>query len=490
MTRRPPRKRPRADEAPLPPLDDDGQAGSDVEGEYDFGVEDASLDDTVSDELGSIFELDETPDGGLDSADEADDADVGDLADEIDTPEETWTGDEGSHDDGVAHGIDEMPALADDDEGEASDDLGHDVIDEGRFDPLADDVDEASADEALADTLEPERASLPAFALPKPAETVVARVLTEGMVLAAAVRGDRVVLVGDGVFAISTAAFTARNGRARTAKRLGEAAEEWISSVVFVDDGALVAASVLGDVLRSDDDGITWAEVAALGGEDEGKTSVELIAESEPSRRLWARAHGGGWFRSDDGGRQWEGPVLPHPVRAAAPIERLEGVLVATSGLASGLMRCADGQRWEALDTKLPAAPTVMACAGDAWAIAFGRGPGFVSLDGGRTVTSWPLLTGATAMTWCTADDGALQLLVAAHDDAADRATIVRVGVDSAGQPRGAWRVIDIDGVFERTLDAPADDGDERVEQLLRLDPAGDRVLLVTPRGVAVVFGE
>ncbi|MEI8255125.1 MAG: hypothetical protein WCJ30_05570, partial [Deltaproteobacteria bacterium] len=405
-------------------------------------------------------------------------------------PEESWTGEETTQDDGHSQGIDEMPALADDDESDAADDLGHDVIDEGRFDPLADDVDEASADEALADTLEPERASLPAFSLPKPAEAVVARLVTDGMVLAAAVQGERVVLVGDGVFAISTSAFSARSARARTARRQGERANEWISSVVFVGDGALVAATVSGDVLRSDDDGLTWAEVAALGGEDEGKAAVELIAEPGSSRRLWARAHGGGWFRSDDGGRQWEGPVLPQSVRSAVPIERPEGVLAATSGWASQLLLCVDGQRWDALETKLPSAPTVIACAGDAWAFAFGRNAGLVTLDGGRTMTPWPLLAGATAMTWCTADDGALQLLVAAHDEVVDRATLVRAGVDSAGHARGAWRVVDVDSVFERMLESPGEDGDGRVEQLLRLDPAGDRLLIITPRGVAVVFGE
>lgn len=490
MNRRPPRRRSPPDAVPLPPIDDDGESNANLVIDLDVGSEDASLDDTLADDLGTVFELDDAPDGGLDSADEADDADVGDLAEGIDTPEESWTDDDAGHDEGGEHGIDEMPALADDDDRDVADDLDHDVIDEGRFDPLADDVDEASADEVLADTLEPDGESLPAFALPKLAESIAARVETDGTVLAAAASGDRIVLVGEGVYAISTTMFSARSDRARAARRLGQGTSEWISSVVFVGDGALVAATVSGHVLRSDDDGVTWAEVAALGGEDEGKIAVELLAESGASRRLWARAHGGGWFRSDDGGHQWDGPVLSESVRAATPIERSEGVLVATSAWASRLLRCTDGQRWEALSSKLPAAPCVMACTGDAWALAFGHGTGLVTLDAGRTMVSWPLLAGATALTWCTADDGALQLLVAVHDDLRDRSTIVRAGVDASGNARGAWRVADVDDLFERKLDSPSEDGDDRVEQLLRLDRAGDRVLLITPRGVAVVFGE
>jgi photosystem II stability/assembly factor-like uncharacterized protein len=296
-----------------------------------------------------------------------------------------------------------------------------------------------------------------------------------------------VLLAGDGVFSLTRASIESRGTKSRVARRIATGGEEWFASVVSLDERVVIAATLAGAVLRSDDGGATWSEVAALGGEEVGKSAVELVVECGPSHRLWARAHGGGWFRGDDAGRRWEGPVIPQPVRVAVPIDRADGVLVATSGWSSQLLRCSDGHRWESVSIKLPGAPSAAACAGDAWAFAFGRNAGLVTLDAGRTITPWPLLAGASALAWCTTDDGALHLVAAIHDENGDRATLVRAGVDTQGNSRGARRIADLDGVFERGFDSPGEDGDERVEQLLLLDAAGNRVLFVTPRGVGIV---
>ena len=483
----------RVDEtAVLPPLDDDGEVVGDGDG-GDLGLVDgeASLDDSVSEEFDTGIDLEADDGVGREGADEADDADVGDLAEDIDDTEDNWTGEDAPHaHDDRDDAIGDIAALADDDDDEGIDDLGSDVIDERAFRELNDEVDETTPEEAFADTLEPERTALPAFALPKPQAGVAARIATDGLVFAAAVHRGNVMLAGDGVFSLERAGLEARGSRARTAPRVGHREGEWIASIVSLDDDVLLAATMAGDVLRSDDGAATWLDVAALGGEDVGKSAVELIAEGGNSSRVWARAHGGGWFRSENAGRTWEGPVLPQPVRVAAAFERTDGIVVATSGWAPQLLRCVDGQRWESISATLPAAPSAIACSGDAWAIAFGRAPGLVTLDAGRTFHPWPVLAGATALAWCTADDGALHLVAAIHDEAGDHATIVRAGVDASGLPRNAQRIADIDGVFERTFDAPGEDGDERIEQLLRLDPKGTRFVFVPPRGVGLILAE
>src|SRR5262249_15507445 len=157
--------------------------------------------------------------------------------------------------------------------------------------------------------------------------------------------------------------------------------------------------------------------MASPGGSDENHAGLHLASESLGTGvRLWARAHGGGLFRSDDG-RNWEGPLLPQPVKAFGVAVGNRGVVVASSGWNPEVFRSFDGKTFRSIRMNLPEPPALLACRGDVWIFGFPRAAGLLTLNAGRTAVSWPLLTGVTALSLVETDDGALQVLAGIYDE-------------------------------------------------------------------------
>jgi hypothetical protein len=454
--------------------------------------EEGAAEELSGDELGLLDEIEQGPDAGwLEDAESDDELEVGDLGEEIVAPtEERWAGEEPGSEAGEAGDLDDDPLPV----------VGSDAGEEGPEGELLDEFEEAPPldaevldDDALPEGFEgawleePGGAMLPAFALDEPRAAAYVRLVADGVVLAAAAVSGRVVLGGDGVYATTGSALEPLDGRTVVARRIATPGEDLLTSLVFVGPRALVAVSARGRVLRSEDEGKRWDEVATLGGEDAGHVAVDLVGDAGGrAPRLWARAHGGGLFRSDDRGEHWEGPVLPQPVRALAT-DGQGGVVAVSSGWAPQLLHASDGHEWRAASFALPAVPTLVAARGEVWALAFAHGAGLVSTDGGRTAVAWPLLAGASALALVETDDGAVHLLAAIQDDLGDHATLLAAAIDREGAPRGARRVADLDPLLPAAVEEPGEENDARVEELVPLDTMGRRVLVVTPRGLLVV---
>jgi hypothetical protein len=248
-----------------------------------------------------------------------------------------------------------------------------------------------------------------------------------------------------------------------------------ITSLVSLGARRLVAASSRGVILRSDDGGIRWDRVADLGLADaQTPAPVELYTSlRNEGVRVWARAHGGGLLSSDDGGAHWEGPT--ESVRACAfDPQASDGLRIVS---APHLEARAGGRA-----LRLTAVPSTLACAGSVWVFCFSRGAGAISADGGASLSTCALLSGATALALLPTDDGAIQLVAAIHDDGTDRSTLIRAGIAPDGTLVGARRIAKLS-----SFGAPADGSDDaqnRIEAIVPFD--GERLLLIATGGVAV----
>jgi hypothetical protein len=484
---------PEGEEMPLlPPLDgEEGEAPAD---EFDALLElppsEGAAEELGEDEV-AAHELLEEPqdDSWLEDAEAGDALDVGTFSEELgEDAGESWLGEESLAEAGEELGEDELPPSSAPDAGEEGPEHEPDELLDESGPSVGSDLDDEPLDDSwdLADT-ESEAPTLPAFALPEPSSVSFVRLGAEGVVFAAAAAGGRVVLGGDGVHGVDLAMHAPLDGRLLNARRIATPADELLTALAFVGERALIAATAHGRILRSEDEGSVWEQVAALGGEDSGQAAIELVVDrAAPGARVWARAHGGGLFRSDDRGTHWAGPVLPHPVRAVAT-DGQGGVVAAASSGVPQVLCASDGLDWKPSPLALPAPPVLVAARGDVWALAFARGAALVSVDRGRTAVRWPLLAGASAITLVETDDGAVHLLGAVYDDRGDHATLIAAAVDRDGAARGAHRIADLDAIFPATGDEPGEETEARVEALVPLDSAARRILVVTARGLAVI---
>lgn len=481
------------DELPaLPPIDGDDEDQPLTTD--DFELDTLTNDSTSEEFIEPAFESTEFDDveettGWLEDTDDAD-IDVGDLDDQLaNITADSWL------DEGTDDGMDESDGSVIDTDTESNEratldeDTGEEGPENERFDDFFEDVNLSTTDEedeyndsASEPTFELTDEDRGAFALPPPRAVPHAVLLVEGMVLAAAVGEHELILCGDGVFAVPLASL--RPGNDPSARRIASPADDVLTSLAFVGKHAWVAASAQGRILRSEDDGRSWESVATLG-DTLGQATVELLFDPAGVRsRLWARAHGGGLFYSDDGGKHWDGPVLEQQVRTIAADGR-GALLAVSSGRSPQVLRTVDGHRWDPVSVPLPAVPTLLACRGDTWAFAFSHGPGLVTLQGGRITATWALLAGATALTLVETDDGAVQLLAAIHGDMGSTLLAATIGPD--GMPRGARRIADLEDIFPFEDDEQDEETDARAEAIVPLDATGRRILVITPRGLGVI---
>jgi len=495
MTANAPRSRPPdEDVVDLPPIDGDDEPPSSDAPEAvalrEIPAGEDALDDRAADDLDVGADLVDAPGSKwVGEHDDAGDLDVGADDEEL---LRAPLDDVAAHEDDVGASVDAADGLVLDefDAGEAHDDA------EGPLGDVIEAFDERprspadSADE-LADAVgdhgelphDAGRDDMEAFALPF-SSLGAAQILTLPIAtLACAVDGGRVVFAGDGICLWSSARSEPSAPRAIRVET-----SEWLTSVVSLGERSWLAGSMEGRVVRSDDDGERWETIASLGASDGGRATLDLHAERRESGvRVWARAHGGALFRSDDSGRTWEGPVLTQAVRAFGVDALGGGALAATVGWNCELLHTRDGREWRAKNAHVSRPPDALLCRGDAWLLAFADAPGRVSVDAGETWTDWPLLRGASALTWLDADDGAVQLLAAIADEAADRSTVVAAAIDRTGAARAVRRVADVQTLLRPVADVVGDDFECRVDALVPLDGPGRRIVAVTPRGALVL---
>lgn len=117
-------------------------------------------------------------------------------------------------------------------------------------------------------------------------------------------------------------------------------------SPTFAEDTSLLAATLSGGVLRSEDAGASWTAA------NFGLGDVEVTALLWPQREVVLAATASGIYRSPNGGRAWRAAgAAGQPVAALA--QTSDGhLLAALEG--GGLLVSADGASWSALATDLP----------------------------------------------------------------------------------------------------------------------------------------
>ena len=382
-----------ADELDLPPLDDDGGSGDEVEAGDDLPAaleEDDGLDDADAVAL-DVGDQDLDDDEASDDDGDAE-IDVGALDEDIVVDEERATGAEqdglGDDDDDVDGG-----APGEDDGGaEGTGEDPGDEVDEAAVPELDDDENRAD-DDGLADELLAESdagipwaaarwAPLEGAGAPLPCRAVAAA-LSGGSVAAA---GEVLLLIEDG---------------ARAARKLpfGEA-----SIAVALGDDALLAATARGQLLIAYDGG---SEAAALGSwraavgasmglwPAESASAVELAATPG---RFWIRA--GGALLCMASARH---PPTPVRERGLFAITASRGVLVALTAGARGpaierfrgddegwAETPLDGEARKVAERDRSAVRLAAAAGGQAVAITDQRRVA-VSRDGGSTFTAFDL---------------------------------------------------------------------------------------------------
>ncbi len=451
----------------------------------DPGAEDpvASLDDAPSEDFAGD---DETFVGEDDPVghDPADDEGVGggdDDADEVpDEDGRRWTGGETATDD---DGMDDL----EDDTGDPSSDLGEDgPADDGSSDevdelPPLDDGDDRDADESpetlTADLAEP----LAAVGISAAPGVRAQRLRVDPPVHAMAIGAGRVLFAGDSLGFISISALRDPGVRVQPLR----APEGEVFTAVAEDlGGAVILGTSTGGVHRHGDDG-AWQTVRRPG-EGRGAGSVDGLLRDD--RRLWARTRAGALLRAEEGVWREQSGVL-EPVTALT-MDATGATLVVSTPSGPELRGTVDGGRawWRAV-VPGSAPPWLLARVGDTIAVApgMGDGPGRVTIDRGRTWSSWEIMAGATAIAMTETDDGVAAVVFAVYVVAEDRAVVLCVRTDARGLPVEPRKLFVLDRPAEAPREVDPDAPWCRVESLIPVDRAGRGILVMTARQVVLV---
>lgn len=483
------------------------------EGEADLGPEEGPHDQGFSprfdDAEGSVLDDETGPAGGDedepvsvrddersagDELEAAEDADVGDLADDI-VRMERGVGPHADDREGFDESDDASQVALDEPKGDARDeDEGAEGPEHEPLDPRFDALDGAppvprANDDGDEGAPVPEQSvevglGPPAFSLAM-TDGGAARPLAGPEVWCAAHGTGLTWLAGDGFYAL-TAAQLESGGASVPLRRVRAtgAPEGWITSIVSLGPRALLAAEVGGRVHRSDDGGLRWHPVGSLGDGDASEATVDLLAEPGGGR-VWARAHGGGLFRSEDAGRSWEGPLLDAPVQAFTMDPDSATLWLALGGGRPSIAFAREG-RVETVLPSLASSPVAIAARGETFAVALARGSGLVRAEKTQAAASWPLLRGVSALAFVATDDGAPLLLGAAHDDVSDRVTVFSAALAADGSARAAQRWVDV-APAGGALPSYERDEDSSVHTLVPLDARGSHVLAITAGGALVL---
>ncbi len=454
------------DEALMPLLHDDGEGADDsVAGE--------GFDDPLPDEAVDVAGLDEALDGPDDDHDGYDEMVVPDDADE---------GDDAGHDDALEAWFDEAP-------GESADDLGEEGVEDvaadlfGALPPMDDDDDDAGDATPMDDLPAQVRHAAGGFALEEPSpqsarvRLVRGATVGEGVVLGVAVAmtlaEDGLWAVGDAVARLDRASF---DDEAPAFVAVDAPGGEVFTGVAVRADGIPMVATLGAEVLVATRRG-SWRPLGALGpGRAVGPTRLHFDGV-----RVWCVDAQGGLHLLP--GPEAPGGPTPAMAVTAATVDQEGGFFVASAGVSEVCGYRVDAQAvaaWRRVSLPPGARPAVASLAGDLIALA-GSDGGWWSVDGGQRWHAGALLQGATALAVVHSDDGAPGLLVGVYDARVDRSAAVFVPVQSDGALGPAQQVAL--PAERRPEDGDESEGDNRIEQIVALDPAGRRVAVLTGRG-------